>query len=83
MIVRVSTGEYDDSREYTAWELAGDGWWAEAQYSVITVGGRVRYEVAEVGRGSLVRLGRVDVSSGLRAIYRYVDPDTRMRLVRA
>lgn len=84
MIVKASTGEYDDSREYTAAELASDWWWNELGYFAVVVGGRANYEAVSwpERRSATVRLGRLDVKRGLRGIYRYVDPDTRMRLVK-
>jgi len=82
-MVKASTGTYDDAKEYTAWELAGDSWWEELNYSAQIVGGRALYELAGVQNGRLVRLGRLDTSKGRpHSIYRYVDPDTRMRLVK-
>ena len=83
MIVSATTGQYDDSIEYSAWDLAADGWWEELGYSAQIVGGRVLYELAGNQGGELVRLGRLDTSQGApHSIYRYVKADTRMRLVK-
>lgn len=46
MIVSATTGQYDDSIEYSAWDLAADGWWEELGYSAQIVGGRALYELA-------------------------------------
>lgn len=83
MIVQALTGEYDDAKTYTAWELAGDSWWEELNYSAQIVGGRALYELASNQGGDLVRLGRLDTTRGnLHSVYRYVAPDTPMRLVK-
>ena len=83
MIVTALTGEYDDAKTYTAWELASDSWWEELRYSIQIIGGRAMYELAGNQGGELVRLGRLDTSSGTpHSVYRYVDPDTPMRLIK-
>jgi hypothetical protein len=82
-IVSVATGEYDDSKEYTAWELAADWWWVELGYDAVIVGGNARYENATVTRNSSVKLSKLDADLiSLCQINRYVNSDTKMRLVR-
>lgn len=86
MIVTAMTGEYDDARIYTAAELAGDWWWNELGYEAVYAGGRMRYEtVAWPERASKnVRVGRIALSPSGKPypIYRYISPDTKMRLVK-
>lgn len=77
---------HDPAREYTAWELAGDWWWVDVPLWAVQVGGSVRWETAAVsdgGSGATVRLDRLQIlpDNKLRAVQRYVSPDTRFRLV--
>lgn len=77
----------DTDRDYTAWELAADGaWMDDGAYLAVVVGGRVQWESVDpvkAGDGKTVRLSRLAVLPGmkLREARRYVDPDTKMRLV--
>jgi len=83
-LIQTPTGTYDDSGIYTAWDLAGDWWWNEAGYEAVIVGGRTPYETATATTGRFVRLWRLRYlgAGQLTDCYRYVDPETPMRLVK-
>jgi hypothetical protein len=54
----------------------------DSPYLVRVKGGRTLYESVDNNGGEKVRLSRLDTTDGLRAIVRYVDPDTEMEVVR-
>jgi len=83
MIVSTITGEYDDEAEHTAHDLAADHWWIDANYLAQVVGGRVRWEHVEYHNGGYrVCVWRLDTKKGLRVIKRYINPETKMRLIK-
>jgi hypothetical protein len=83
MIVKAMTGEYDDAKEYTAWELAADWWWIELGYFAVVVGGRQSYDEVTATRNDAVRLSRLyATTTAIRQINRYVNPELSMRLVK-
>jgi hypothetical protein len=71
---------------YTAYELAAD-WlrWYWEGYCIKIKGGRTLYEYAKVTRFGNVRLSRLEpregTYSGIRKIYRTVNPATEMVIV--
>ena len=77
--------DFSESGTYTAWDLAADWRWVDDRFEAVIGNGRIRWETATATKGSngkTIRLERLDVSTGRpRAIARYVDPDTQMRLV--
>jgi len=66
----------------TAWDLIGFDPGLDDAKGVRVVGGRTLYEAVGNDGGQLVRLSRLDTTDGLRAVIRYVDPDTPMEIVR-
>lgn len=84
-LVTMDTGTYDDSLIYTAGDLAGDWWWILAgAYNAQTVGGRALYNEIEYRpkSGCLVASRLSLVNGSLKLVTRYLDPDTKMRLVK-
>jgi hypothetical protein len=67
----------------TAWDLIGfDPYDYDGAKGVRIVGGRTVYEAVANTRNDSVCLSRLDTTDGLRAVVRYVDPDTPMEVVK-
>ena len=82
MLVEMDTGVYDDSEVYTAHDLAADHWWISANYLARIVGGSILWEHVEYRSGPRVLVWRLEVVPCLHAKRRYIDPETRMVLVK-
>lgn len=73
----------ETERIYTAWELGADHEWIDEGYVALTLNGRAEWELVECpnsGDCKTVKLSRLETKGGLRYAFRYIDPETPMRL---
>lgn len=85
MLVETRTGQYDDAKEYTAWELGADWWWESRGYRAKLVGGHITYDLIRITRNESVVAERINfpVSFGkLKVTIRYLNPDAKMVLTK-
>jgi hypothetical protein len=68
-------------RTDSAWNLIGFDPGLDHARGVRIVGGRVLWDVVGNNGGATVRLARLDTTDGLRAVVRYVHPDTMLDVI--
>lgn len=76
-MITLTTGTYDETKVYTAWELAADWWWQSAGLLAVPFGGRARYETLTIGPREGICARRLE---GRHQIDRYVAANSRFRL---